>query len=147
MAAVTQNGTRRSGTTLTQLRKWVESLEGPITSGNAMERFNLGRHAAKSQLTTLVEEGLLVRTGTGAGTKYEPVRSGAGPTPTPQTPAWKPGESDFLDRLASDCDRELARLDGEIAAIEAAREELTTQQEKLARERTNVEAAKAAVTN
>jgi hypothetical protein len=44
MAAVTQNGTRRSGTTLTQVRRWMESLEGPyVTTGDAMEKFNLSR--------------------------------------------------------------------------------------------------------
>lgn len=149
-ATATQNGHKTA--TLTQFRTWVESLDHPVTTGDAMERFGIGRNTAQRQFGTLVEEGLLRRTGSHRGTKYHPQASnGSKPAAKPKSKP-KPVRAasadelpEFLSRLSSDCDQEVARLDGEISALEAARAELLDQEARLRTEREKVANAKVAL--
>lgn len=150
MATATQNGHKSA--TLTQFRTWAESLDHPVTSGDAMQEFGVSRQTAQRQFGTLVEEGLLTRTGSHRGTKYHPQASNgskpaAKPKPKPKpVRAASAGElPEFLARLSSDCDQEVARLDGEIAALEAARAELLDQEARLRTEREKVANAKVAL--
>lgn len=151
MATATQNGHKTP--TLTQLRRWIESIDqDAVTTGDAMEKFGMTRATARVRLLTLAEEGLLNRTGNGRGAKYHKVISdgGAKPAAKPPKAKAKPVRAasadelpEFLSRLSTDCDQELSRLDGEIEALEAARAELLDQEARLRTEREIVANAKA----
>jgi predicted ArsR family transcriptional regulator len=143
---------------LTKVRKWVESVDGDVTTGDVMTEFRVSRATARDKLKTLAEEGLLTRTGNGRGAKY----SKAGPGPTrqafdravqqhvakrngskPVVPADLPG---LLVKLASDCDRELERLDNELEAAEEALRAAEKLYGELTGERAKVLKAKSALT-
>jgi DNA-binding FadR family transcriptional regulator len=141
MATVTSNGHRTA--TLTQVRRWIDRIDKPyVTTGDAMEKFGISRATARDRLSTLAEEGLLTRTGNGRGAKYHTGRTGDGDGGGKPVFAADVTELDFIRKLASDCDQELERIDGEIAALEAAREELLAQEAQLRTERESVARAK-----
>src|SRR4051812_47256728 len=120
---------------------WVEtSGVDTFTSGDVMRHFDISRPQAIDRLKTLESEGLLKRIGSGAHSKFLRAPNGNGSKPV--LPA-DVSERDFLGKLASDCAQELARIDSEIKALEAAREELVNQEQKLRAERKSVEAASA----
>jgi hypothetical protein len=134
--ATATNGRMR---TAADVLGWVESIDKPyVTTGDAMEKFGISRATARDRLSTLAEEGLLTRTGNGRGAKYHTGRTGDGDGGGKPVFAADVTELDFIRKLASDCDQELERIDGEIAALEAAREELLAQEAKLRAERESV---------
>jgi predicted ArsR family transcriptional regulator len=135
---------------LTKVRKWVESVDGDVTTGDVMTEFRVSRATARDKLKTLAEEGLLTRTG----------KAGPGPTrqafdravqqhvakrngSKPVVPADLPG---LLVKLASDCDRELERLDNELEAAEEALRAAEKLYGELTGERAKVLKAKSALT-
>lgn len=141
---------------LTKVRKWVESVDGDVTTGDVMAEFRVSRATARDKLKTLAEEGLLTRTGNGRGAKYS---KGPGPRQAfdravqqhvakrngskPVVPADLPG---LLAKLASDCDRELERLDNELEAAEEALRAAEKLYGELTGERAKVLKAKSALT-
>jgi|SRR3954453_20996910 DNA-binding FadR family transcriptional regulator len=135
--ATATNGRMR---TAADVLGWVESIDKPaVTTGDVMEQFGFSRATARDRLLALADEGLLRRVGNGGGAKYEKLNGSA---PAATKPVVAATEISFLGKLASDCDRELARIDSEVAALEAARAELLTQEEKLRAERKSVERAR-----
>lgn len=140
MTTATRNGRKPSvRVTTTQIMSWIEGRDDDtLTSGDVMRHFDISRPQAIDRLETLLSEGLLKQLGEGSGRKFLRVsRNGTKPIlPADVT------ELDFLGKLASDCDQELARIDSEIEALEAARAELAAQEERLRVERAGVERAR-----
>lgn len=145
----------RTTVSLTQVRTYVDALDRDVTTGDVMTQFNISRSQARTHLNTLAEEGLLTKEGNGGGAKYrklnrralppiEPGNNGNG-NGKPIVPATREEiRSSLLGKLASDCDRELERLDGEIGEAERTITEAEQRMAALSQDRAKIAKAREA---